>query len=257
MADTDGTTPNGDSQTGADGDKSQSDGGNADTGDKDVVPKKQFLAALKSANEKYDALARDMAELKAAKDAPPPQKEPTRDELLQHVTAGNLTQAQADQIWEAQITKKAATAAVTATAAENARTETERKVNAQLLEYKGLVEDAWTPGTDASDRVRAEFRALVEAGSPANTATELAALKITFGSVVTLKASKSAKPGPSESHSETGGNKPPGKPSDTGDGPPKGLTDREKKHYERQIDNGVYKDWNAVKEERKFARVKA
>lgn len=241
-------TETGESQTGNTEDKSQSESGS----DKDVIPKKQFIAALNSANAKYDKLAAELAELKAAKENPP-QKEPTRAELLQHVSAGNITQEQADTIWEAQLVKKAGAAAVVASSAETQRNERQRRVDAELREYQGLVPNAWLDGTAESARVKKQYQELVELGLPSTIETEAAALRAAFGELSTLKASKSAKSGPSESHVETGGDKPSDR-VETKDGPPKGLTDRERKFYEDKIRQGVYGGWEAVKEERKYAR---
>lgn len=249
MADSNGAdTEVGETQTGTTEDKSQSESGS----DKDVIPKKQFIAALNSANAKYEKLAAELAELRQAKENPPA-KEPTRAELLKHVADGNITQEQADTIWEAQLVKKAGSAAVTAASQENLRSERQNRVESELREYQELVGDAWIDGTTESNRVKAEYKELVSFGLPSTIETEVAALRAAFGSLKTLRASKSAKSGPSESHVETGGSKP-SETTDTKDGPPKGLTDRERKFYEKGIENGAYADWNAVKEERKFAR---
>lgn len=241
-------TETGDTQTGNTEDKSQSESGS----DKDVIPKKQFIAAINSANAKYEKLAAELEELRKAK-AEPPQKEPTRAELLKHVAEGNITQEQADTIWEAQLVKKAGVAAVTATSADYEMRQRRERVDTELREYQSLVGDAWIDGTPESERVKKSYKELVALGLPATIETEAAALRATFGHLDTLRASKSAKSGPSESHVETGGDRPTER-TDTKDGPPRGLTDRERKFYERQIDQGVYSGWDAVKEERKYAR---
>ncbi len=240
------------SQGSGDGDKSQSDGGNANTGDKDVVPKSQFIAAINSANEKYRALEQKVEAMEKAgqKKAEPP--EPTRAELLEHVEKGDITQAQADAIWEKQVIQKAGTAAAIATQNETQRAEAERKVTDRLLQYKELLPDVWVAGSDAQLAAQKEYREMVALGSPANMTTELAAIRVAFGSLETLRASKSSQSNSSESHVETGGGKPPGDSSNK-DGPPKGLDARKVSYYQKQIDSGRYKGWPEVNEELKFA----
>lgn len=250
MADSTGA---GNSQGGADGDKSQSDSGNADTGDKDVVPKSQFLAAISSANAKYDALAQDFEKFKAEKQKQAETPPPTRAELLAHVEKGDITQAQADAIWEKQVVDKASAAATNAAKNESERNESTRKVTSRLLEYKELLPDVWIPGTAAAEAAQKEYREMVAMGSPAGMVTELAAIRAAFGTLEVLRASKSSQSNSSESHQETGGSKPSGE-SSTKDGPPKGISDRMKAHYQKQIDTGRLKDWAAAKEELKYAK---
>lgn len=222
--------------------------------DGDWIPKSQFLAALQSANSKYDALEAEVRALKAApaKEAPP--KPPTRTELLALVDAGTITQAVADAEWERQIIAKVKGEVGVATASMSVA----QRVDADLAEYKKIAGDAWVAGSPERTKVEAAYRRLVSRGLPETASTELTALENVFGDIDALRESKKARTGPAEQHSETGGAR-----GASGGGSPKdeavkGLTAREKAHYERLIQSGVYKGWKAVKEERDaYAKRKA
>ena len=86
--------------------------------------------------------------------------------------------------------------------------------------------------------------------------TEVAALRAAFGDPEVIRASRSlGKNGPGETHVEVGDGERPDEQADV-DGVPKGLTEREKSHYQNLINRGIVKDWKAVAEERKFAKAK-
>lgn len=217
----------------------------------DYVKKSQMIAALNSATAKTDEaiaeaarLRRELEEAKAAKAVKPP----TREELRQLVESGNLTQAQADDLWDKQFAAQVKQQVVAEVGQASSAQELARKVNAELQGYKELVPDVWVPGSEERVRVGKAFDRLVSLGhDPKSPATEAAALFATYGDLDVLRASKSARPGSAETHSETGGHRPAGGGSEAD--VPKGLTPRQKEHYGRLIGQGIYADWKAVKAE--------
>ncbi len=238
------------------GDKPES-GAPAGESQQETVPKHQFLAALKSANEKYDALQRELHELKTKATAPAPAKEPTRAELLAAVKDNLITQEQADAVWERQIEARATQAALAATKQTATQATLQSRIDQELTSYKELVPEAWTEGTTQRSKVESEYKHLVSLGHPQTTATEAAAMRAAFGDIAALKVAKAAKPGSKETHKEVGGSKPgEGEGSKAGD-PVKGLDARQREYYAEGIKRGRYKDWDAVREELKFVRKRA
>ncbi len=234
--------------------ESQGDG-NA-SGDKDTVPKTQFLAALKSANEKFEALQRETEQLREtarAKQASPP-KEATRAELDQLVLSGDLTRAQADDVLEKQTRAAARREASEEAARAVARSNYERDVNTALETYRELVPKAWEAGTPEYLRGQKEFNYLVsKLGYPPELPTELAALRAAFGDLDTLRTSKSARRGGSETHVETGGGNADDAGRDSGDDSAGlKLTPRQRAYYEDGIKQGRYKSWKDVRAELEF-----
>lgn len=258
MTDTSGTG------SGANGTGSQQDlvppaggSGAKDPPGEEYISKKQFVAALGNVTARADAAERKAADAQAQLDALKGQQQkppPTRAELLQLVGSGDLTQEQADAIWEKQIVERAKREATTEVGQTLSASERARKVDAELKGYRELVPDAWTEGSDERQRVEAEFRHLTGVlGHPATKETEAAALRAAFGDLTALRAASSAKPGPADTHAETGGGKPPasggaGKGGDV----LKTLTVAQKQHYQKGIDSGRYKDWGAVKAELEY-----
>jgi hypothetical protein len=198
-----------------------------------------------------EAAEREAKELREQLAKTTEKKPPTRAELLELVEARELTQEQADALWEKQIIDKATRAAATETTRTVSAEERARRVESELSGYKELVPDVWIDGSPERAKVAKEFEHLVGLGQSRTKETEAAALRAAFGPLETLRASKTARSGPSDTHSETGGSKP---PADAGKDPLKGLSAREKDHYESKIRQGIYADWNAVKEELKFRR---
>jgi hypothetical protein len=232
---------------------------NGDEGDgsDDVVPKTRFIAALKSADakaqqalERAEAAERRAKELEERVRKDGEKKPPTRTELLSLVNSGDLTQEQADSIWEKQIVEKARREAAAEVSSTLNATERQRVVEGQLRGYRELVSAAWEEGTPERAKVQAEYEHLVNVlGHKPTKETEAAALRAAFGDIDTLRAAKSkARPGPADTHSETGGG---GKPAGAGGSKDvlKSLSPREKQHYGRLIDQGIYKNWDAVKAE--------
>ncbi len=217
----------------------------------DWIKKSQFVAALNSATAKTDALEREVRELRAAQVKATEPKVPTRAELLKFVDAGELTREQADAIWEKQIKEAVKREVVAEVGVAAGAQERASRVEAELSGYKAIIADAWVEGSPERDKVTKEYRHLLSLGHAPTKETEAAALRAAFGDLETLRTSKSARSGPSETHEETGG----GKLPDSGGGKDglKGLSSREKEYYEAGIKAGRYKDWKAVAAELEYA----
>lgn len=249
-----------DDGNGASDDSSGSDEENQGGGkqDKDVVPKSQFLAAIRSGNEKYERLAAELAELKANKnksqEAETPQKF-TSAQLNAAVAAGQITADQKDEILTRQI-REEVTAEVTRSVLNTVgSSETQRRVDSDLSEYKRLAPEIMDTSSETRGKVADAYRQMIGDGLPQGLATELAAIRVVLGPLEKLKVARSARNG-SEYHEETGG-------GDSGQGQRReksafdSLTPREKDYYTKMIEKGMYKDMKEVKEVLKHKRVSA
>lgn len=224
------------------------------------IPSAADIGAAVAAAQKpqYDAILDQLAGLKPAPAAPAAPAAPkvyTRAELDAAIAAGSMTQAQADQIIEQQIEAR-----VTAKAIETVtgRVDGERKaqtIGEKLQGYRKAI-------PALTDRNSVEFKRAAEAyqdivadlGAPANEHQRLAlehqALKRAFGSIEAIQAAASA--GRREvTEDMSGAGQGAGAPE--GDAP-RGLDNRQKAHYRKMIDAGVYKDWKAVSAELESAQ---
>lgn len=238
--------------------ESQGDGGKTPSGE-DVVPKTQFIAAINSVSAKLTKIEAENQALREQieRAANPPRKPPTREELDSLIASGDLTRAQADKILDDQLLERATSAATQRLAVHAQEQTIVNRVEAQLAGYAKLKPEAWVDGTPERNRVAREFQALVDLGQPASRATEAAALRAAFGDLETLQSSETARRGPADTHSETGGGNPPGDKAGGADGPPKGMNADQKQHYERLIHQGMYPGgWKQVAEELKFSTVR-
>lgn len=218
----------------------------------DWMKRSQFIAAINNVTAKVDALTRENQELRAAQTKKEEPKPPTRAELLRLVATGDLNQEQADALWEKQIVERSKREAAAEVAQGMGAHQRDGLVQAELSGYKELVPAAWEQGSEEHTKAAKEYAHLVKMGDAPGLTTEAKALRAAFGDIETLRQSKSARPGPADTHSETGG----GKPSGGGTKDPiKGLTPVQKDYYEKGIKAGRYpKGWDDVKEELKFAR---
>lgn len=225
----------------------------------ETIPKTQFIAAIGNVTAARDKALAEAAALRVRneelerKQQTTEFKLPTRAELKQYVEKGEISQDEADTIWEKQITDKATRSATEAATRTVAGITYQQQVEQELAGYKELKGVAWDEGTPERARVEQEFAFLVKLGDdPNNRATELKALRAAFGDLSTLRASLSVRRGPSDTHRETGGR---GSRTTSGEGDVlKSLNADQKKYYERGIEAGRYKDWDAVKAELTYSK---
>ena len=203
-------------------------------------------ARLRAENEALKASQAKAAEAKPI----------TRAELRALVEDGKITQEAADAHWDKQVLDAAEKRGREAARGEVEGQQRELTVNTQLAEFKTLVPAAWAAGSKERAKAEKEFAALRAMGFPDNKVTEVAALRAAFGDPEVIRASRNTgRNGPGETFDEVGGGER-GQGGATADGKPKGLTAREDAHYQNLINRGVYKDWKAVSEERKFVKGK-
>lgn len=233
--------------------ESKGDGGKP-PGD-EMISKRQFTAALNHATRETDSLKQQVAELQAKlqhKDEDT-RKPATRAELRKMVEGGDLTQDQADAIYDKQVRDEVKREAASVAGRVLSEHGVAQRIESQLSAYKTLVPEVWDKTSEEYVKAMKEYQELVSLGQPATDATQLAALRNVYGDVETLRASKTARRGSTETHSETGGHRPGGDGGGNKDGALKDLSPRQRQHYEGLISRGVYPDWKAVAEELKHA----
>lgn len=228
---------------------------------------KRIKAALANQRAHYETqLGSVRAEFEAFKEgvggrAPPAApKAYTKAELKAAVEAGQVTQEQADDIWdrqrEAQITERAESAALDVVA----RTATKERIDADIAAYRQLKPEIMESGSDLREKITAEFKYLVSVGHPGRgpeaVPTQLAAIRAVLGPLDKLeRAAAATRAQESEEQVGSGGAARP-----AGGGTSKKLVDHlqgdAKDWYERGIRQGRYKDWDAVEAELKFASPK-
>jgi hypothetical protein len=169
----------------------------------------------------------------------------TREQLAAFVTAGSITQAQADTYWENQLRESLHKQVTETVAQAMAGTTLAEKLGREVDGYKELAPGAWVEGSADRAKVRSEYDFLVSHGHPAGLQTEVAALRAAMGPLSSLRAAKAAKPGTAESHVETGGSKPGdgGKPD-----PLKSMTPKEKTHFTHLVNQGI-ETWGSVRKQ--------
>lgn len=263
MADADSAKP-GDGAPGGDTSKDVSGKTKPSGDEKEFVPKSQFLAALKSANDKYQALEVRFAELSGRQSASVQKadepKRYTRTELNAAVEAKTITADQAEEVWAKQIRedvkREVREEVLGATEAKRAL----ERVETDLNEYKQLAPEIMEDGSETRQKVREEFDYLVgtlgepgAAGDPGTLKTQLKAIRAVLGPIEKLRTAKSARRD-TEAHEETSSG---GGTQRRSSGPKTawdGLDQRQKAHYQKMIDQGFYKDKAAVEAELKFTR---
>ncbi len=182
-------------------------------------------------------------QLKASKVTEPERY--TKQQLREAVATGQMTQDQADDLWDAQreaeITQKVV-GVVTASTAQNKAVE---RVDADLAKYKELAPDLMVEGSETRNEVAKRYQYLLTIGAPPGPATQLAAANAVLGPIDRLET-KSKGRVVTQTHEETGGNaggEKGGKKTLLEQAPP-----RYKQHYEKLIAQGITTPEKAEKE---------
>jgi hypothetical protein len=220
---------------------------------KDVIPKTQFLAALKSAEEKRErelAALRGEFEAKLAEATKPKAEAPkfyTKAQLDAAVEAGQISRDDADAQLQLQADERAR-AIARETVQQGLRTSS---VSSQIDQYSALIPDVMVAGSDERGKVQAEYNFLVGLGDKPGLETQLKALRAAYGPIEAVRAAKSGRPS-HESHVETPGGGGGGGPGPKGGGLK--LTARQREHYGPRVGPGkLYPDWKAVEAELGYA----
>ena len=235
-------------------------GGSSEDGSENESLEDKFERRIKAAlaNQKTQLRAEFDAQLQAFKaGAASQEKKPdapkrfTRKELNAAVDAGQITRDQADEVWDGQVRAEAKEEATRTAREVVLGTATQERVDADLSSYKRLKPEIMEEGSETRESIKAAFKRMTSRGSPANEATELAAIEAVLGPLDKLEnAAKATRS--QESHQESGGGKPAG-----GGGSGKKLVDHlkgeAKEYYAEQIKKGLHKDWDSVEKELKYA----
>lgn len=181
----------------------------------------------------------------------------TRAQLKAAVEAEQITEDEMESIWTNQLTRQITKQVTQEVSGLLTQKQVDSQVDSELDEYKRLVPNSMNTGSQERRELEAEYNRLRAMGYPRGNMTELIASRIVFGTLdkVRLLAGKKKDP---EHHQDGGGvgGEEEGKAAKGGD-PIKSMDARTRAHYNRLIDNGVYKDWDSVRAELKFTKQKA
>ncbi len=177
----------------------------------------------------------------SSKPTGPPQY--TRPQLTQFVDNGQLSQADADRIYENQVegrilsnVNKVVDQKFASAAMEN----TKAGIKDIIADYRKAIPALEDTDTPERRRAEAEYASLIQLGLPQSDETEAAALRSAFGPVDKIVKGKQSL----ETHQETGSDADQDSEGSTSDGVPKGLPRYFIEHYTAQIANGRYTGWD-------------
>ena len=232
------------------------DANDKDGGDKQTVPVdgyRRMRQRAQAAEDENADLRVQVAELRGRLDglssagATGKADEPkryTRAQLRAAVEEGKITEAEMDAVIERQMEEKI-TDKLSKQLNEDRKVEAASQAADVLMRrYKAAVPDLLDKSTDTFGKVKKEFQALLALGYDSNDLrTELLAVKAAIGDIDALE--KKPKERDRETHQETGGRDAEAPDVDRRtDGIPKGLSGAQRQHYQRLIDNGMYKGWD-------------
>ena len=186
-----------------------------------------------------------------------PQDNTQRDysvvELDNAVSAGQITQAQRDQIFATQIERKAETRAQAAAVQAFESATRENTLDTQLQQYAQVAPDVAREGSPLRQRVASEFEFLVSNGAPRNLTTELAAVRAVMGPLERAKQyAQGRRRGPDMGADSYGGSMTP--TERRAEDAFSRLDHGKQQHYQKLINNGVYADKHAVLQELNWRR---
>ena len=234
----------------------------------DVSPNKEvegLRTGLLAEREKRHVLERQVSELngkiQTLSEVNKPQKaevtpQISRAQLREKVAAGDMTEAEAEQVWEGQFERRLGQRIDTTVKEAVGEVLSVTATNTQISAYSEVMPEVLTEGSSARQRVQEEYNFLTSAGAPDGLATQLQALRAAFGPIEALKKIKGERP--ETSHQDVGSGTGGSTDDETGtgmraDGTPKGMTARQRAYYADRVGPGkYYKDWNAVAAELKY-----
>ena len=198
------------------------------TNDGNWIPRERLNRVIDKVNDLQ-------TQLDTALQAP---KEPdvSREELLDKVNLGEMTQAQADGIWEGQITGR-----VTQNLQNQlVNTISENRANDTIQAYQEAIPELLEDGSPLNIKLFSTYESFRGFGLPNDAGTMLSAIHATVGPLETARTHKKGK-AKVEAHQEGGSG---------GEGKVEGrqskLTDRQRNYYNGAIRAGAYKDWDEV-----------
>lgn len=178
-------------------------------------------------------------------------KQYTRTQLSSAVANEDISQIEADSIWDKQLEKRATDTTINLIN----QSAQEQRVQSEIEKYKIFDSELNDRNSDSFQKVKNEVEDQCNLlGIPQPTlAVELNALKSLYGPSQRLKKPEQRD---RETHQDTTTNdtgKTPMKVELNDDRSPKGLTKDEKIYYQDLISKRVYKDWDQVVDEQKHA----
>jgi len=208
--------------------------------------------AARVAEQALEQSRKDNAALQAqlSKNAKPDLKHYSREDLAGLVEREDITQLQADTLWDKQLRSEFEAELDKRFDSFSTETNSTNIIQNDMSAYMQQLPDLKVRGTKDRTKVEKEFGYLRSLGEPDNSRTELLAVRNVFGPIETLKDSLETLK--KETHKDAGGA---GGNSGTGEGGTFAdtLTAREKAYYETGLANGLYKDWKEIEDEMKFA----
>jgi hypothetical protein len=206
------------------------------------------LSVVKALRKSNEALKTQLARVEGTVDGlkagqPKPStatRDYTRAELRALVNDGKITEDQMDATLEAQAEKRVT--AKTEALVEERVTETRStaKIEAEIDRYVEAFPDVNEDGSDTREKVSAQFSKLVARGFPKTLSTELTAMEMALGALGGTPKGRKKAP---ETHTETGNGGGGAEHVDDA-GWAKGLTPREKTHYEKLVARSVYSGYS-------------
>jgi len=183
--------------------------------------------------------------------ATPPPKVFSEAELDQLIQDGKIDEGQKAQVLREQMKRELKTELTGELAQQNQATSQQDKVAAVIQKYRDVMPDLATKGSENRQKAEEEYKALAEIeGQPADAFAalqmEARALRAAFGPPTKVVERTAAHAAADEQGSSGGGGSAAPSTKELGG---LSLSDSQKAHYTRMIDQGLYKDWDAVKAE--------
>ncbi len=192
------------------------------------IPRGRFDAVL----NKVTQLTEQMQKIEAAK-APAVS---TRSDLLKSVDEGEMSQEEADAIWEKNIEDRVTKTVVQATESRNVETDLATKLKEYETAIPALLDESSDTYLKASKEYGYLTNTLKQVPGPG---TMLSALRTTLGPVEKLKSTLKLNR-VEETHQETGGGSGSPAGSDSDNTRWGSLTSRQRKYYDHAIEVGAY-----------------
>lgn len=170
---------------------------------------------------------------------PEPPREHSRADLAQMVEDGQLTQAQADRIWEQQQENRIDRMVSDRVQAQITQHQTRAAVEAELGRYRQAMPQAWQNGTQERQKVAAAVHDMMAKGAPNTTLTDLLALRQVFGPIEALETNLETRRDPNRQGATPDGGGDEGGGGDDGR-LPSWLTGPQRAHYENLLSMGMY-----------------
>jgi len=194
---------------------------------------------LNKMNARIDDLSKQLEKQEKEQNAPKPVP---RKELLAKVDVGEITQAEADEVWQHEIETRVADQVETVVRDTAAAT----KLQEELTAYEKSVPELSDENSELYANVAREYNYLTQTlGMPDTTSTTILAVRSIVGPAHALKT-VDIKKQTGDGHPENSGSGDGGKNST---GSKIQMTDRQKDYYRNGIRNGAYADWDAAHKE--------